>query len=244
MAYNKTKWEDLPSEKTPLNAANLNKLENGIKQIHDMAASGEFNGKDGVDGKNGVNGKDGKNGKDGINGIDGKDGTAVFDENSVEYGLSVKDGKLNLGRYDDERKIVIVDTPAKGYDAFMIGRIDETGGMMGFVKTKGYMRMVEGDAYVTIMADNTDGLVGASPMMDGKNRVGINGYRITVTGDNEIILAVSDTGSFSAGIRIDKDNNAHAHNKVWDQDTLIVNNKKLMDEIKKLEDRIALLESK
>ena len=30
MAYNKTTWEDLPSTNTPLNATNLNNIENGI----------------------------------------------------------------------------------------------------------------------------------------------------------------------------------------------------------------------
>lgn len=31
MAYNKTNWENLPSTSTPVNATNLNKIENGIK---------------------------------------------------------------------------------------------------------------------------------------------------------------------------------------------------------------------
>lgn len=33
MAYNKTVWQDLPNQTTPVNAANLNKIENGIGDL-------------------------------------------------------------------------------------------------------------------------------------------------------------------------------------------------------------------
>lgn len=241
MAYTPTIWENLPSITTPLNSDNLNKLEQGVKQIHDMAASGELNGDKGDRGEKGDTGAKGAKGDKGDK---GDNGTAEITPESVDYGLSVKDGKLNLGRYDDEKQLVIIDTPAKGYDAFLIGRVSDEGRLLGFVKTKGYMRMVEGDAYVNISADNTDDLVGSSPKLDGKNRIGMNGYRVTLTAENEIILATSATGAFSAGIIIDKDNNSHAHNKTWDKDTLIVNNKRLMDVVATLEARIAALEAK
>lgn len=35
MTYTPTKWEDLPSTDTPLNAKNMNKIEHGIKSAHD-----------------------------------------------------------------------------------------------------------------------------------------------------------------------------------------------------------------
>ena len=36
MAYNKTKWEDLPSVETPISAENLNKIEQGIYDAHEQ----------------------------------------------------------------------------------------------------------------------------------------------------------------------------------------------------------------
>lgn len=55
MAYIPTEWENFPSTNTPLNADNLNKLEDGVKEIHDMAASGKFDGKPGAKGAYGFN---------------------------------------------------------------------------------------------------------------------------------------------------------------------------------------------
>lgn len=39
MSYNKTVWEDLPSTNTPLNATNLNNIENGIETLDQYASS-------------------------------------------------------------------------------------------------------------------------------------------------------------------------------------------------------------
>lgn len=39
MAYTPTKWENSPSTNTPLNADNLNKLEQGVKSAHDSLNS-------------------------------------------------------------------------------------------------------------------------------------------------------------------------------------------------------------
>ena len=44
MAYVPTKWENAPSTSTPLNADNLNKLEQGVKALHDALDSGELKG--------------------------------------------------------------------------------------------------------------------------------------------------------------------------------------------------------
>lgn len=59
MAYIPTKWENSPSTNTPLNADNLNKLESGVKEIHDMAASGQLDGKTGAKGAKGDKGDPG-----------------------------------------------------------------------------------------------------------------------------------------------------------------------------------------
>lgn len=37
MSYSKTTWENLPSTNTPLNATNLNKIENELKFLDDNA---------------------------------------------------------------------------------------------------------------------------------------------------------------------------------------------------------------
>ena len=36
MAYERVNWENLPSKKTPLNANNLNKIEDGIAEIDNI----------------------------------------------------------------------------------------------------------------------------------------------------------------------------------------------------------------
>lgn len=37
MAYQKTNWEDLPSKNTPINAANLNKIENELENLDKLS---------------------------------------------------------------------------------------------------------------------------------------------------------------------------------------------------------------
>lgn len=39
MAYTKTNWEDTPSTATPVSAANLNKIEEGVEDAHDHIAA-------------------------------------------------------------------------------------------------------------------------------------------------------------------------------------------------------------
>lgn len=84
MAYEPTEWVD---GSTPaLNAENLNKMEAGISEAHDLAAEpgpqGEQGepgpqgerGVKGTKGDPGADGADGEPGADGANGIDGADG--------------------------------------------------------------------------------------------------------------------------------------------------------------------------
>lgn len=78
MAYTPTQWENSPSTNTPLNADNLNKLEQGVKDLHDALDSGELKGEKG---DIGPAGKDGVNGKDGAQGPKGDPG--VFDVESL-----------------------------------------------------------------------------------------------------------------------------------------------------------------
>lgn len=72
MVYIPTKWENSPSTSTPLNADNLNKLEQGVKALHDALDSGELKGE---------KGDKGDPGKDGAKGAKGDPG--VFDVNSL-----------------------------------------------------------------------------------------------------------------------------------------------------------------
>lgn len=74
MTYVPTKWENSPSTNTPLNADNLNKLEQGVKALHDALDSGELKGEKGEKGDPGPAGKDGKDGAQGPAGKDGVDG--------------------------------------------------------------------------------------------------------------------------------------------------------------------------
>lgn len=78
MAYTPTVWENEPSTKTPLNAENLNKLEQGVKSLHDALDSGELKGDKGDKGDTGPTGKDGKDGAKGEKGDPG-----VFDVDSL-----------------------------------------------------------------------------------------------------------------------------------------------------------------
>lgn len=78
MAYIPTNWENSPSTNTPLNADNLNKLEQGVKALHDALDSGELKGEKGDIGPQGPAGKDGKDGAKGEKGDPG-----VFDVESL-----------------------------------------------------------------------------------------------------------------------------------------------------------------
>lgn len=78
MAYTPTQWEDLPSTNTPLNSDNLNKLEKGVKALHDALDSGELKGDKGDIGPQGTAGTDGKDGAQGPKGDPG-----VFDVESL-----------------------------------------------------------------------------------------------------------------------------------------------------------------
>ncbi|QXO10343.1 putative tail protein [Proteus phage vB_PmiM_ZX7] len=81
MAYIPTNWENSPSTNTPLNADNLNKLEQGVKALHDALDSGELKGDIGPQGPQGLQGPAGKDGKDGAKGEKGDPG--VFDVDSL-----------------------------------------------------------------------------------------------------------------------------------------------------------------
>lgn len=59
MTYIPTKWENSPSTNTPLNADNLNKLEQGVKALHDALDSGELKGEKGDKGNPGAKGDPG-----------------------------------------------------------------------------------------------------------------------------------------------------------------------------------------
>lgn len=74
MPYTPTNWENSPSTKTPIDAENLNKIENGIKEIHDMAASGQFKGEKGDTGPKGDKGEQGPKGEKGDAGPKGETG--------------------------------------------------------------------------------------------------------------------------------------------------------------------------
>ena len=91
MAYIPTNWENSPSTNTPLNADNMNKLEQGVKALHDALDSGELKGDKGDKGDTGPAGKDGKDGAKGEKGDPG-----VFDvENLTEDDITAL--KLKLG---------------------------------------------------------------------------------------------------------------------------------------------------
>lgn len=87
MAYIPTNWENSPSTNTPLNADNLNKLEQGVKALHDALDSGGLKGDKGdkgdigPQGPQGLHGPTGKDGKDGAQGPKGDPG--VFDVDSL-----------------------------------------------------------------------------------------------------------------------------------------------------------------
>lgn len=84
MAYIPTNWENSPSTNTPLNAENLNKLEQGVKVLHDALDSGELKGEKGDIGPQGPQGLQGPAGKDGKDGVQGPKGApGVFDVDSL-----------------------------------------------------------------------------------------------------------------------------------------------------------------
>lgn len=86
MTYVPTKWENSPSTNTPLNADNLNKLEQAVKALHDALDSGELKGEKGDIGPQGPAGKDGAQGPAGKDGVDGAKGE------KGDPGVAGKDG--------------------------------------------------------------------------------------------------------------------------------------------------------
>lgn len=94
MAYIPTNWENSPSTNTPLNADNLNKLEQGVKALHDALDSGELKGEKGDIGPQGPEGPEGPAGKDGAQGPKGDPG--VFDVDSLTEN-DIAALKLKLG---------------------------------------------------------------------------------------------------------------------------------------------------
>lgn len=97
MAYIPTEWENEPSTKTPLNAENLNKLEQGVKALHDALDSGELKGEKGGIGPQGPQGLQGPTGKDGKDGAQGPKGDpGVFDVDSLTEN-DIAALKLKLG---------------------------------------------------------------------------------------------------------------------------------------------------
>ena len=70
MAYTPTNWENSPSTSTPLNADNLNKLEQAVKALHDALDSGELKGDKGDKGDPGKDGAKGENGDPGVFDVD------------------------------------------------------------------------------------------------------------------------------------------------------------------------------
>lgn len=243
MSYTPTKWENSPSTNTPLNADNLNKLEEGVKEIHDMAASGQF------DGKPGAKGAKGDKGDKGDAGPAGKDGSAVIDATSAGYGLSVKGGKIELGH--DEQGIQLVEPPAND-GALVFGRIDGNG-LYGIIKSAGYISLAEGGASVGIIGETDPAVMdatGAKPLMDGKCRAHIMGYRTTIIAENEITLASGVTGgAINKGLSIPMDNKPRAFIDDYNSDAsnaeyFIVNKKYLQSEIAALVARIEALEAK
>lgn len=77
MAYIPTNWENSPSTNTPLNADNLNKLEQGVKALHDALDSGELKGEKGDKGANGVKGEKGDPGVFDVDSLTEDDITAL-----------------------------------------------------------------------------------------------------------------------------------------------------------------------
>ena len=99
MAYIPTNWENSPSTNTPLNADNLNKLEQGVKALHDTLDSGELKGEKGDIGPQGPEGPEGPAGKDGAQGPKGEKGDpGVFDvESLTEDDITALKLKLGIG---------------------------------------------------------------------------------------------------------------------------------------------------
>lgn len=267
MAYTPTKWENSPSTNTPLNADNLNKLESGVKEIHDMAASGQFNGSDGATGPKGasleyaasraeydaaagittvvidtkVEGKPAT-----VTEFQVKDGASAISENSTGFGLSVTNGKIELGKKTDEYTH-IVNIPEG--TAFIIGRDDDSD-FNGILKMKGYLLLKEGGAKVGILSREEAGAQreGVTPLAAGECQATIDGVSTMISAKKEVFIGVGD-GMIRAAFTIPLDNKPRAHitdyaSDAQDADYLIVNKKYLHEELEKLTARISALEAK
>lgn len=110
--YNQTNWKDLPSKDTPLNSANLNKLEQGIATLAEETLSAleevqTIKGDKGDKGDTGAKGADGAKGDKGDTGAVGKDfqvSNAPAPEGSIAVmvggswkALTVEEFKTHLG---------------------------------------------------------------------------------------------------------------------------------------------------
>lgn len=222
MAYIPTEWENEPSTKTPLNAENLNKLEQGVKQIHDMADNGEF---------------------------DGKDGVTTINKDSAGYGLSVNKDKLELGRLDSGLRVVDLPNDAEGLVIGSVDGIDLQGIVKskGYLLLKEGKANV---GIMSPNSQGYTEMKGVEPMVDGACRAQMMGVRASVIAE-ELIMMATGSGQLSPAITIPLDNKPRAHMKITDYSSdasesefFIVNKQYLESEIGKLVSRIEALEAK
>lgn len=165
-------------------------------------------------------------------------------EVKVGFGLSKTGDEISLGEYESDIKGHVISIQEN--ETFLIGRYLESKGMRGFFKTQGFIHMSEGDAIISIQDDkDAIPIEGLDPLIDGKNRATVLGHRVSLLAEDTILLACSQTGGYSGGLRINSDNNVLAFNDDYGVSDFVVINKKLLEaRLKTLEDRIAALEDK
>lgn len=229
MAYAPTKWEDSPSEKTPLNASNLNNLEKGVSDLHTALESGELKG------------------DKGDKGDPGKDGVAVITPESLGYGLSENAGKIELGRVD-ANNIRIIDTPTEE-GGFLIGRMEGLN-VHGIAKSKGYMALKEGTATVGLISGEEQAIKfdGQATLVGGKCKAQVYSYHTSIAGQEDVFIGVGD-GIIKPAITVQRDGAPRAHIDNYESNAVqseyfIVNKKYLQSELAKLIARIEALEAK
>lgn len=183
--------------------------------------------------------------RDWLNGLLKKVDEGTGETVTPGYGLSEKDGKIMLGREQDNvTQVVDVDNGK----ALVFGRADGSE-LHGIIKTKGYILLKEGNAKVGILPPSeTENHEGLLPVASGECRALIDGVSVVVTSSQQIYMGVGN-GVIQPAFTILSDNKPRVYTDDYSSEDpgagyMIVNKKHLQSELNKLITRIEALEAK
>lgn len=183
--------------------------------------------------------------RDWLNGLLKKVDEGTGETVTPGYGLSEKDGKIMLGREQDNiTQVVDID----GEKELVLGRVVGSE-QHGIITAKDYIILKEGDAKIVIISPiDTQNYEGLLPAASGEYLVIIDGASVVVTSSRQIYMGVG-SGVIKPAFVIPSDNKPRVYIDDYNSDDpsaeyMIVNKKHLKSELDKLITRIEALEAK